>query len=110
MNGYLELDAQPAIRMPYTPSEDTANRYSTPTLMSAMAQPLLVGITAQAIIASTKVRNGASRNRARLAPDGITVSLVSILIASAKVCSSPNGPTTLGPFRNCMAPSTMRSP
>ena len=80
-----------------------------PTLMSAMAQPSFTGITAQASIASMKVSIGAIRNSRRFDPDGMIVSFISILIASAKGCHRPNGPTTLGPLRNCIAARTLRS-
>ncbi len=77
--------------------------------MSAIPQWSFTGITAQAMIASPKVIIGANRNSIRLAPSGMMVSLNSILIASAKGCHSPNGPTTFGPLRSCMAASTLRS-
>ena len=80
-----------------------------PTLISAIAQPSFTGITAQASMASMKVSIGANRNRSLLAPVGTMVSLSSILSASAKGCSKPNGPTTLGPRRICMAAKTLRS-
>ena len=37
------------------------------------------------------------------------VSLRSILTASAIGCSRPNGPTTFGPLRSCIAARTLRS-
>ena len=80
-----------------------------PTLISAIAQPSFTGITAQASMASMKVSIGAKRNRSLLAPVGTMVSLSSILSASAKGCSKPKGPTTLGPRRICIAASTLRS-
>ena len=43
--------------------------------MSAITQPALTGITAQAASASTQVTSGASRNTPLLAPAGITGSL-----------------------------------
>ena len=55
-----------------------------PTLMSAIAQPAFTGITAQPIIASVMVSNGAVMNSNRLAPVGTTVSFISIFSASAK--------------------------
>jgi hypothetical protein len=67
------------------------------------------GITAQAISASVKVMIGASRNRPRLAEDGMMVSLRKTLSPSAKLCSRPNGPTTLGPRRSAIAAQTLRS-
>ncbi len=51
--------------------------------MSAIAQPLFTGITAQATIASPKVSIGAIRNSRGLLPDGMTVSFISIFSASA---------------------------
>ena len=77
--------------------------------MSATAQPSFTGITAQAIIASVMVSKGAITNRMRFDPVGMIVSLVSIFSASAKGCHRPNGPTTLGPLRACIAASTLRS-
>ena len=60
-------------------------------------------------MASTKVSIGARMKSPREAPDGMMVSFISILMASAKGCPRPKGPTTLGPRRICMAPSTLRS-
>ena len=77
--------------------------------MSATTQPSFTGITAQASIASAKVSIGAIRNRRRFDPDGMIVSFISIFSASANGCHSPNGPTTLGPLRNCIAARTLRS-
>ena len=80
-----------------------------PTLRSAITQPSLTGMTAQATRASTKVSIGAMMNSTLLAPDGMMVSLVISFSASAIGCKRPNGPTTLGPLRICMAPITLRS-
>ena len=80
-----------------------------PTLMSAIAQPSFTGITAQAIIARLKVSIGAIRNSSRLEPAGMIVSFMIIFSASANGCSRPNGPTTFGPLRNCIAARTLRS-
>ena len=80
-----------------------------PTLISAIAQPSFTGITAQAIIARPKVSIGAIRNSSRLEPAGMMVSFISIFSASANGCSRPNGPTTFGPLRNCIAARTLRS-
>ena len=80
-----------------------------PTLMSAIAQPSFTGITAQASIARAKVSIGAIRNRRRFDPDGMIVSFIIIFSASAKGCSRPNGPTTFGPLRSCIAARTLRS-
>ena len=83
--------------MPYTPSEEIASRYNTPTLMSARTMPSPNGITAQPISASVKVITGASRKTTLLAPLGTTVSLTSSLTPSAIGWSRPSGPTTIGP-------------
>ena len=77
--------------------------------MSAMAQPSFTGMTAQAIIASVMVSSGATMNRMRFAPVGMIVSFISIFSASAKGCIRPNGPTTFGPLRACIAAITLRS-
>ena len=52
---------------------------------------------------------GAIRKTPLFAPDGTIVSLRNSLAASAKVCSTPNGPTTLGPRRICIAAQILRS-
>ncbi len=80
------------------------------TLISASTQVSLNGITAQAIIASTKLIIGASMNTVRSAPAGITISLTTYFSASATVCSRPKTPTTFGPRRICTAAQILRSP
>ena len=77
--------------------------------MSEITQPALTGITAQAASASTQVTSGANRNTPLLAPAGITGSLSTNLRRSAKDCSRPHGPTTLGPRRICTAAQILRS-
>ena len=77
--------------------------------MSAITQPALTGITAQAASASVQVTSGASRNTPLLAPAGMTSSLNTNFSRSAKDCSSPNGPTTFGPRRICTAAQILRS-
>ena len=66
--------------------------------MSEITQPGAQGITAQTIIGSTKLIIGARRNTALSAPAGTTISLTMYLRKSAKLCSSPQGPTTFGPL------------
>ena len=66
-------------------------------------------LTAHATRLRTKVSIGASRNTTVLAPLGITVSLVKSFSPSAIGWSRPNGPTTFGPLRICIAPITLRS-
>src|SRR5262249_59813123 len=68
-----------------------------PTLRLAITHSALTGITAQAERASTPVTSGANRNTPLLAPAGMIGSLTTNLKRSAKDCSRPQGPTTLGP-------------
>ena len=77
--------------------------------MLAIAQPSFTGITAHATIASRKVSIGAIRNSNRFEPVGMMVSFITILMASANGWNRPNGPTTFGPLRNCIAARTLRS-
>ena len=77
--------------------------------MSAITQPALTGITAQAASASTQVTSGASRNTPLLAPAGMIGSLNTNFSRSAKDCSRPHGPTTFGPRRICTAAQILRS-
>jgi hypothetical protein len=77
--------------------------------MSEMTQPRSIGITAQAASASTHETSGANRNTPLLEPDGMTGSFSTNLSKSAKDCSRPHGPTTLGPRRICTAAQILRS-
>ena len=77
--------------------------------MSASTTPGRNGITAQAISATVKVMIGAIRNRPLFAADGMMVSCRNTLSPSAKLCSRPNGPTTLGPRRSAIAAQILRS-
>ena len=77
--------------------------------MSATTQPLSSGTTAQPANASVADINGASRKITLLAPAGMINSLNMNLKASAKVCSRPKAPTTLGPRRICTAAQILRS-
>ena len=81
--GYLELDAQPPIIMPYTPKDETAKRYSMPTLISAKTKFWSKGITAQAINASVIVTIGARMKIILLDVAGIMISLKRYFNASA---------------------------
>ena len=72
-------------------------------------QPSLNGITAQAIKDITRVTIGAIKNTALSAPAGTIISLTMYLPKSAKLCSRPKAPTTLGPRRICTAAQTLRS-
>ena len=77
--------------------------------MLASTTPALNGTTAQAISASVKVIIGAIRNRPLFAAEGMIVSFRNTLSPSANDCSSPNGPTTLGPRRSGIAAQILRS-
>ena len=57
------MEAQPAIRTPYTAKEESASKYNIPKEGSAYAPEALTGTTAQEDRASTKVTKGAPRNR-----------------------------------------------
>ncbi len=81
-----------------------------PTFMSEITQPGAQGITTQTIAGSTKLTIGASRNTVLSAPAGMTISLTMYFRKSAKLCSSPHGPTTFGPRRICTAAQILRSP
>ena len=77
--------------------------------MLAIAQPSATGITAQAASAKVTETIGAIRNTPLLAPAGMIVSLRMNLRKSANGCSTPNGPTTFGPLRSCIAAQILRS-
>src|SRR5260221_116713 len=67
------------------------------------------GITAHAASAGIRVSMGAKMNRNLFAPVGTISSLNMSLIASAIGCSSPSGPTRLGPRRICIQPISFLS-
>ena len=75
-----------------------ANIYNIPTFILANTILLPKGITAQAVKANVSVTIGAKINIILLALAGIIISLNKYFKASAKVCKSPKGPTTLGPL------------
>src|SRR6266568_1588139 len=70
-----------------------AHKVPMPTLISAITQPALTGITAQAASASVQVTSGASKNTPLLALAGMVGSLTTNFSRSAKDCSRPHGPT-----------------
>src|SRR5690625_1498984 len=111
---------QPASTLPYTPLEVTARIYSTAAGISVSCSAVWVsvngivtsgpnGITAQAMNAGIDAMIGArvyttlSADRTRMS------SLKASLMPSARLCSSPNGPHTLGPMRCCIRATTRRS-
>ena len=77
--------------------------------MFASTTPASNGITAQTISATVKVMIGAIRNSPLLALVGMIVSLRKTFRPSAKLCSRPHGPTTLGPRRSAIAAQILRS-
>ena len=68
-----------------------------------------MGITAKMIRAGTSDITGARVCTQGLAWEGVMSSLRASLIPSAIGCSSPKGPTRLGPRRTCIRPITRRS-
>lgn len=60
------------------------------------------GRGAQRVRASVRARVGVARKRKGEDVEGRTGSLMKSLTPSAIGWRSPYGPTTLGPFRNCM--------
>ncbi len=101
----LEL-AQPAITMPYTPSELNASRKRIPTGTSAITigtRPQGVGsgaasgITAKVISAGMIASIGARVKKTRCASPGFVSSLRMFLSPSASGCAIPPGPTRFGP-------------
>src|SRR5205814_3296030 len=83
--------------------------YNRPALMLDSTRDSENGITAHAASAGASDNIGAIKNSQRFASVGTTISLNSILSTSANGCSSPNGPTRLGPMRTCIQPITLRS-
>ncbi len=77
--------------------------------MSEITQPGAQGITAQTITGSTKEIIGARKKTVLSAPEGTMISLTMYFRKSAKLCNSPQGPTTFGPRRICTAAQTLRS-
>ena len=61
--------------IPYTPKDETANKYSIPTFISAKTKFSSKGITAQAINAKVIVTIGASINIILFEVAGIMISL-----------------------------------
>lgn len=68
-----------------------------------------MGIGAQEIRARDRAMIGESVNRIGDERVGLVVSFVISFRPSAMGCSSPRGPTRLGPLRSCMYPSSFRS-
>lgn len=64
---------------------------------------------AHSVIARVSARIGVAKNKNGEDVEGRTGSLINNFTPSAMGCKSPYGPTTFGPFRNCIYPSTLRS-
>ena len=88
-NAYLELDAQPAMMMPYMPSEVIVRIYSSPALTLASAMPSSNGTTAHAASAGASAMTGATTNRNLLDPLGMMISLRNNFTPSAIGCNNP---------------------
>ena len=75
-----------------------------------MAQPSVTGITAQAISARIIVSIGRDHEQDAVGARRDDLLLHEHLQRVGKgLQKMPQNPTTFGPFRNCMAPSTLRS-
>src|SRR5688500_135195 len=99
-NAYLEFDDQPASIKASTPTLETANTSSNPMLTSAMtAQSGPNGITEKTMNAEATAMYGAKKKIQRSAFSGMKSSLVKSFRPSAIGCSSPHGPTRIGPSR-----------
>src|SRR5438105_1005622 len=109
ISAYLLFDDQPAMKTAIVFSEPTAIRNSTPTFKSASTIRSPKGITANTTMVGTNTTMGASQNSMRSALRVVIGSLNSSFRASATGCSSPLGPTRLGPIRFCIRPTTRRS-
>src|SRR5260370_24088453 len=68
-----------------------------------------MGITAIEVRAKITAINGAAIYSGLYTCGGVRSSLKRNLMPSAAGCSSPNGPTRVGPQRFCMCPTTFRS-
>lgn len=100
IRAYLELEAHPDHRIEYTIRLDMVSRNSSPRFRSASGKGIGSGV--QIEIASSRASIGVIMNRIGEDVDGRIGSLTNSFTPSASGCSSPNGPTMLGPFRPCM--------
>src|ERR1035437_3536750 len=106
---YLLLLDQPAIRIPITPIEETAETYNTPMFRSHICNPGAKEKGANARKLTTKTIKGANPKRNLSAPFGVRHSLSNSFSTSANACMDPQNPTLIGPKRNCIKPATLRS-
>src|SRR5688572_24755535 len=99
-NAYFEFDDQPASINASTPTLDTASTSNRPILTSAItAQSGPNGMTEKTMNAEATAIYGAKKKIQRSAFSGMKSSLVKSLRPSAIGCSSPHGPTRIGPSR-----------
>jgi hypothetical protein len=94
-------------RIPMLMSLMTNGFTETPAISMVWSGPK--GITANPIKAGTNAKIGAMLNRNLLAPAGMMSSLKKSLMASAIGWRIPYGPTSMGPMRSCIHPSTFLS-
>lgn len=93
--------------MEYTARLEIDKIKSIPRFRSVMECGSGIGI--HNISAKVRARIGVARNKKGDDVEGRTGSLMNSLTPSAIGCRSPYGPTTLGPFRSCIYPNTLRS-
>lgn len=100
IKAYFEFEAHPDHRMEYTARLDIASMKSSPRLRSARENGMGSGV--QMEIARIRASIGVVMNRIGEDVDGRIGSFTNNFTPSANGWSSPNGPTTFGPFRPCM--------
>lgn len=100
MSAYFELDAHPDHRMEYTATLDMASMNNTARFMLIRGYGIGSGI--YIVSTKAKARIGEMMNIGMDDVAGHRGSLVNSFNASAIGWSKPYGPTTLGPFHNCI--------
>ena len=107
MSEYLLADAQPAMRMPMTDSDETARAKKMPTSRSSTTRCWLAGSTtySSSVLISTTI--GAVLNTKRSALSGMRSSFWTNLAPSASSWSRPRGPASWGPLRLCIHDMTL---
>src|SRR5271165_6929497 len=109
IRGYCEFDDQPAMMMPSTPSDETPSMNRMPMFISVTACVGPNGTTRNVVNAVIVTTTGALQKTSLSALAGMMSSLMSSFSASANGCSSPCGPTRMGPRRICMCARILRS-
>ena len=104
---YFDFEAHPDPSILYTARLDSPSIRSRDSL--SFIKGCGMGIRAQSTNASTRNKKGEKKKRYGEAVDGFKVSFINSFKASANGCNRPYGPTTFGPFRNCIYPKTFRS-